>query len=359
MRQVVTKAVVVVLSVAVLAEIILRYQGMYATYAEANGRAYVTEYGQTYPTWYHTHQALDTFTPTVADFHYPYITNSLGIRDIEHQIEKPDSMFRIAIFGDSYAEGVGAPIDSNWAALLQLYTANATHRKVEVINGGVSGCDPYFNYVMYRDKISLYKPDLVIASVNATDYSDIMLRGGMERFVGNGSTQYTAGPWYELIFEKSRLFRALLHKIGGYDLTGIFISRYEYKHRLPTINNGIMQVLKQFKNTAQANHSKFAVLVYAIPPEIVYKKHKITAYNTEALKALSQQLAQEGFETIDLRDELNKRYSNSIQASYTYVNDLHYRPSGYAAIAYMLTDTLLLKELISKKAEKANTTHDN
>lgn len=346
MRRFIFQALVVIVCVVILAEIILRYRGMYATYAEANAGTYVTEYGQTYPSWYHSHNALDTFTPDIADFHFTYTTNSLGIRDGEHELAKPDSIFRIAIFGDSYAEGVGAPIDSNWASLLQKYVSERSHLNVEVINGGVSGCDPYFSYVMYRDKISKYKPDLVIVTVNATDYSDIMLRGGMERFKSNGTTHYKDGPWYEPIFEHSRFFRAVLHKVFGFDLTGIFISRYQYKERLPSTNSDIAKLLGMFKDTVQARDSKFALMLYTIPPEIVYKKHKITEYNTQALGQLSNNLRNDGFETIDLRNELFEQYSTSPQQAFTYVSDLHYRPCGYSFMANLIADTLIQRGCI-------------
>jgi len=45
--------------------------------------------------------------------------NSDGLRDVEHSIEKPSGVYRIAILGDSYAEGLQLPLEQLFWKILE------------------------------------------------------------------------------------------------------------------------------------------------------------------------------------------------------------------------------------------------
>lgn len=102
--------------------------------------------------------------------------NSDGLRDIEHKISKPDSTFRIAILGDSYAEGLQLDISKLFWKVLENQFQEcklSKERKIEVINFGASGFGTGRELLMLRKKVWKYKPDMVIlAFLTGNDVRD-------------------------------------------------------------------------------------------------------------------------------------------------------------------------------------------
>ncbi|NUM42381.1 MAG: hypothetical protein HUU45_12210, partial [Leptospiraceae bacterium] len=72
------------------------------------------------------------------EFDTDYNINSLGLRDKEYSVRKPDNTFRILMLGDSYTEGDGVHSHETFSKLLedQLQTRTGP-MKYEVINAGV------------------------------------------------------------------------------------------------------------------------------------------------------------------------------------------------------------------------------
>lgn len=348
MRNTLIQVFIVLITVALSAEIFLCVTNRYATYTEANGGVYVSEYGQIMPTWYRTHKPHHNYIPDAIDFKYPYSTNSLGIRDTEHNLHKTDSTFRIVVLGDSYTEGIGTSIDSTWPQLCNKYINHNCHPNIELISGAVAGSDQYFNYTLYRDKLRAYKPNLIIAAMNITDYTDVLLRGGEERFKSNGTTQFSKGPWYEPIYKSSRLIRAIFHKLGGFELTGIFISTNAYKQQLPAINQNIANVLGKIKEVATRDSAQFIIVLHATPPEFMYADKELTKANTAALSQLGVLLSQKGIDVINLQTPMFRYFLNKPTSSYTYTHDLHFNPHGYNIMALYIADSLSAKGIIPK-----------
>ena len=65
---------------------------------------------------------------------------------------------------------------------------------------GVSGSDPWYAYTQLRYQLLPLHPTHVIMAVNGTDITDIIFRGGMERFHADGTTHYRKGPVVEFFF---------------------------------------------------------------------------------------------------------------------------------------------------------------
>ncbi len=102
--------------------------------------------------------------------------NSDGLRDQEHSLNHPADTLRIAVLGDSYAEGlqVDEP-EAFWAIMgrdLQK-CENLRGRKVEVINFGVSGFGTTQELLTLRHRVWKYSPDVVLlAFTTGNDVSD-------------------------------------------------------------------------------------------------------------------------------------------------------------------------------------------
>lgn len=91
--------------------------------------------------------------------------SSAGLRDREHPVEKPEGVYRIAVLGDSYAEGLQVDVkDTFWWLLEQELTRCAYQpgKRIEVINFGVSGFGTAQEYLMLESVAVRYRPDLVL-----------------------------------------------------------------------------------------------------------------------------------------------------------------------------------------------------
>jgi hypothetical protein len=95
--------------------------------------------------------------------------NSLGYRDYEHSIEKPEGIFRIVVLGDSI--GVGLYVE-RWedtfpAALEDLLTKDGL--QVEVINLSVIGYNTQQEVETLKERGLRYEPDLVVLAYCLND----------------------------------------------------------------------------------------------------------------------------------------------------------------------------------------------
>jgi hypothetical protein len=90
--------------------------------------------------------------------------NSDGMRDVEHAVQKPAGTLRIAILGDSYAEGRQLPIEDLFWKVLEKEVSHCdrSNGPVEVLNFGVSGYGTAQELLMLRTKVWKYKPDIVV-----------------------------------------------------------------------------------------------------------------------------------------------------------------------------------------------------
>jgi len=91
--------------------------------------------------------------------------NSAGFRDREHQLDKPEGVYRIAVLGDSYSEAMQVPMQSAyWAQLPGRLAACGFRRgrEVEVLNFGVAGFGTAQQLLLLESVAMRYQPDLVL-----------------------------------------------------------------------------------------------------------------------------------------------------------------------------------------------------
>ena len=91
--------------------------------------------------------------------------NAIGARDLEHDVEKPRNVYRIAVLGDSFSEAMQvAREQAYWALLPERLRACGFQpgKRIEVLNFGVSGYNSAQQYVMLKSTAMRYRPDLVL-----------------------------------------------------------------------------------------------------------------------------------------------------------------------------------------------------
>jgi len=94
--------------------------------------------------------------------------NSDGLRDREHGLNKPGDVFRIAVLGDSMAEGNQVPVEQTFWRLLERTISGCPAlrgRKPEVINFSAAGYGTAQELLTLRLHAWKYQPDIVLLAV--------------------------------------------------------------------------------------------------------------------------------------------------------------------------------------------------
>jgi hypothetical protein len=102
--------------------------------------------------------------------------NSTGQRDREHSLSKPQDVYRIAVLGDAFSEGMQVALEETYWAMLPEQLASCGFqpgKRVEVLNFGVRGYGTAQAYLMLKTTAVRYRPDLVLLQFsNGNDVRD-------------------------------------------------------------------------------------------------------------------------------------------------------------------------------------------
>ncbi|NLS45777.1 MAG: hypothetical protein GX969_08595 [Firmicutes bacterium] len=312
-------SIVIILSII---ELVFILTGFQSTYLEKRNKFYYhspySDYGLTrYHVWESDH-LLKT-----KDFSYERNINSLGLSDIEPKIEKSENEYRIIALGDSFTEGDGCHADSTWLKFLERDLEKLeTEKTFTFINAGVCGSDPMFEYVLFKDKLLKYKADLLILMINESDFYDIILLGGMERFREDGSIKTKKAPWFEPIYAISRISR-LVFRFLGYNelLIKLPIEGTEFQE----VEKSIYNVILDFEKLSKENNFKFIVSINPVLSELKNKKllmHNLSLKLAENKDIIYVDLLKHFIETVD----------NNDFESLFWKNDGHNNAKGYEVI---------------------------
>jgi len=108
------------------------------------------------------------------DYDVAIHTNSAGFHDVEHRLQKPHDVYRMAVLGDSFIEALQVPVEQGFAQQLQgALQGWLNEKRVEVINLGISGTGPSQYLQVLKARGLAYRPDLVVMAVHpANDFFD-------------------------------------------------------------------------------------------------------------------------------------------------------------------------------------------
>jgi len=135
-------------------------------------QGYVTD-----PVLPHKPRPLSTVTGrSVSDeFDFEHKHNSLGFRDVEHTLAKPDGVFRILGLGSSFTYGVGASFDVTSLSVLekQLDARSGDHPKIEIIKAGIPNFAPEAQRLLLEHYGSQFEPDLILVDFSPAIVVDV------------------------------------------------------------------------------------------------------------------------------------------------------------------------------------------
>jgi lysophospholipase L1-like esterase len=94
-----------------------------------------------------------------------FAINQDGFRDIDHAIQKPEGVIRIAVLGDSFTEGREVPLNKTFWKVMEARLQDCAPRgneAFEVLGFGVNGYGAAQELMVLRDKVWKYAPDAVV-----------------------------------------------------------------------------------------------------------------------------------------------------------------------------------------------------
>ncbi len=110
--------------------------------------------------------------------------NSHGMRDYERTLVKPEGTTRIAVLGDSAAEGLQVPLEDTFTIVLQkMLNTEARKRnskkRFEVLNFGCAGYSEAQEVLQYESQASKFSPDIVVLFYNHKDAAESVIDNTM------------------------------------------------------------------------------------------------------------------------------------------------------------------------------------
>jgi len=100
--------------------------------------------------------------------HETYVRiNSQGLRDREHSLERPANVIRIAVVGDSFSEAKEVDQDATYWSVMERELNRrlpAGSPRIEVINFGTDGYGLSQEYLVLKEKVWRYDPQIILLS---------------------------------------------------------------------------------------------------------------------------------------------------------------------------------------------------
>lgn len=311
-----------------LLEIGIRLSGKYATLSEKNGDGFLSFFAVNHPGIINSHIANRDIHISNPDFSYVHNIDSLGFRNNSSDTNK---LYPILTIGDSFTEGLGAPQDSTWPALLEDFVGEG------VYNAGIMGSDPVYGYKLLTENILPFQPKQVIFAVNFSDIADILIRGGGERFSPDGHVHYREEPWFLPLYHRSYLFRAVLHLVFGYDY--MFNSPQNREQNMQQGLDILAKSLTQANDWCAEKKIKMKVYVHPLPQEYYMNLDRRLDFGT--IDKLVPMLNALGVDAVNLRPGFElKLHTPQDWKAVSWPLDGHFNSKGYKMMAQLIAEDM-------------------
>lgn len=198
-----------------------------------------------------------------SEFEFKRKSNSLGLSGDEIKVNKEDREFVIIALGDSFTEGDGTHADSTWLKFLEMKLLDNDSVDFRFINAGICGSDPVYELRLLKDKLLIYKPDLVIVA-NGYEMTDMITRGGKERF--EKMKPAIDKKWWQTLYPVSFICRLMVHNLCGYN--DLLLSNSEFAKAEVKAISDLKKNILQFKELAQSNDFELLFVFYPLQNEL-------------------------------------------------------------------------------------------
>jgi lysophospholipase L1-like esterase len=306
----------------------------YHTYLEKIGFGYRSAYQADNRGWFYTYPPNIVLERKQTEFSFTFFANSLGIFAKEPK-EINQKKYKILCLGDSFTEGVGAEQNESWPAILQQKLNIEYPDSFEVINAGIGGSDVFYMWKLYEDILTIYNPDHIIMFIGHSDLSDILVRGGDERFQQDGTIKYRKAPWFEPFFASSYIMRLFVLDIMKYDFS--LLNQDDFYQLNQQSCSLIKSKLESIQNSVKDKNIKFSPIIHPLPCEWERKKYKLDCFED-----LVKSQKYNGLNLITAADSLNFEIPSNFRPYYWPI-DGHYTAKGYELIAEVVFESFYKK----------------
>ena len=296
----------------------------------------------------------------------PAVANSHGHRDTEVTLKKPPGVFRILVLGDSFTVGANVRQEEAYPKVLEKRLQGVHGPRIQVVNSGVGGWDP-FQYAQYFEHYGYqFEPDLILIGffVGNDTFSDLASVGQLgTAILGHRlSKEATARPFIRLqvfLYGHSNLARLLLNR--GPVAFGTVVRKHcdDFTEQYLAVQRARMSNHLRY-STAQRDKAQNAVnqirrirdqagaavpvIVALLPDENqvnqtlqkrILQANKISEYDFKMPQSMLVGMFQEiGIPTIDVLP--------AVLADHRclYMNDTHWTPEGHEVAASVIFEEL-------------------
>jgi len=320
-----------------LGELILRAAAVNASYSERNQQiisriftpSYLSIFNNSEPLW----EPNTTSEDSRKEFDSSIKINNAGFVDRNWQVKR-NKKRRVICLGDSFTQGVGAPTDSSYPRILETLYADS----VEVMNAGIAGSDPFYEYIKLKRDLLKYKPDVAVFAFNSSDIFDVVMRLGEERFSENYDRLRLKAPWWEPIYAQSYFFRLFIHQGLGYSYS--FMDKTELEMKEAKALNDLEHCLDMCSELCSINNIQCIFVFQPMRGEVFEKMQ---------LEPAIRYAANKGYRYLDMRNVYLANKIDSFQSyEYFWPIDGHNKPKGYALMAVALKNQILRDSLLTR-----------
>jgi lysophospholipase L1-like esterase len=278
---------------------------------------------------------LDSSEASVQYFGYRGLSNSMGFRDYEHEIQKAPGAKRIIVIGDSVTAGLWIKKDEDVFAAKLEKKLQSTGPNLDVLNFGVSGYNTQQEVAMLKEKGLRYAPDLVILAYCLNDrWQD---DGGVYFHLLEESKQHEEVQHHSVpsVIRTSALFRFMRYRVlpsFGYTLP-------KPETRDPKVF-GEDTVDESFGVLEEiSNQYGFQVLVVVFPELEGIDKGETEYPSTEEHQRTQQLAERHGFQFLDLLTAMRECKENNPKRLIAF-DRFHPRPLGNDCAAEAIAKTV-------------------
>ena len=267
------------------------------------------------------------------EYSFEYRYNSVGFRDVEHEIEKPRGVFRIFGLGDSFTLGAGADFEQSYLYRLEkmLNEREGDHPRVEIIKAGISNYGAIEERLLLKHYGVKYKPDLITVGFVPNDVIGCYFGANYFRVVKLGYLMTDEadrlGDFGTWLYFHSHLSRIFLRKV----VAGRIQKKTPYKYAEVFKADGFHE--KDWRKL-ESEYEKMAAIARSIDAKFViihipqgYLDKEMCAYPASRLARLAERIGAVLVDTLPALREAAKK------ETVYWKKDGHCTPAGYRVIA--------------------------
>lgn len=187
----------------------------------------------------------------------PGLTNRAGYRDLERTRAKLPGRVRVAVIGDSVSMHQPIPFDSLYHQVMARVLDRQFQGRVEVLNFGVTGYDPFQEWVVFEQDTSTYNPDVVLWQLHDNDGVRTDFYTGRGRFYDRPAS-YLGRMFARRFDGVRRRYRVVA--------SGLTAPSFEARHMIGRMG-ALLELFSSAAQTLEAQGIALVVVLYPRWPE--------------------------------------------------------------------------------------------